>query len=133
MTDTSGRRDLPGGRRWTWMLLLLVAAALVTGALAYNAGLDQGWALATVAATPNTGTPPVPPVPYGYYWHRPWGFGFLGPVLFVFFWIFVVRALLWGGPWRRGWSGPWASDRFDEWHRRAHERMDQPSRSGEQA
>jgi hypothetical protein len=99
------------------------------------------------------GAPAVvpPPHPYGYYGHygyygwHPWGFGFgLGPLFFILVWFVILRALFWrrvfwgGGPWgryaygRRGWGSgrgcydhePYDRSRgFDEWHRRAHERM----------
>jgi len=80
---------------------------------------------------------------YGYGWH-PWGFGFFfGPFLFILFWFVLLRVLFfrafwWGrgpwryrdygygygpGPWDRGWHR--GGRGFDDWHRRAHERMQQ--------
>lgn len=111
-----------GSRRYVWALALLaVLLAGAAAAVAYNVGLSQG--LAQVAA-PAAGTA-LPP--YAYYgWHRPWGFGFfpLFPLLFLVIWVLVFRGLFWRpwGPWYQG-AGPY-SERFDEWHRRAHDRME---------
>jgi hypothetical protein len=46
-------------------------------------------------------------------------------VLFVFFWIFLFRLVFWGAFGRRRWrrDPDYWLDRFDDWHRRAHERM----------
>ena len=53
-------------------------------------------------------------------------------LFFLAFWFFVLRIFFFrGGPWRRGWRG-YYDDRqdvppvFEEWHRRAHERNNQP-------
>jgi hypothetical protein len=112
---------------------LIVGAliALVVGVIAYNLGFSHGLAQQLPAGTAG-------PYPWPY---RPWGFGFgfLLPLLFVFL---LLRVLWWGGPWRRGWHGgyggyyergcypagaPGVPPAFDEWHRRAHERDQQPS------
>jgi hypothetical protein len=117
--------------RWAGFLFALIVAAFV-GFFAYNAGIAHG--VATVAgqqiAQPAPGAPPAAFVPYGYGYYRPWGFGFVfAPFFFFLLFFFVVRALFWGGPWRRygcyprGYYGGPGS--FDEWHRRAHERMTQ--------
>ncbi len=62
-----------------------------------------------------------------FFWFRPWGFGFFGPLFFVVFWMFLFRILFWGGYHRRRWyyNGFYddAPRGFEEWHRRAHERM----------
>jgi drug/metabolite transporter (DMT)-like permease len=102
-------------RYWWGVALLVVALTIITGAVAYNIGLSQG--LAQVAASADAPAPP----PYPYYWHRPWGFPLFFPLLFVF-WIVLFRGFFWRpwGPWYHG--GP-PSERFEEWHRRAHERM----------
>lgn len=116
-------------RRNGWVLAL--AAVLLTAAaaaIAYNIGWSHGLAENAAAA----GAAP----PYG--WHRHWGFGFGFPFLIILFWLVVLRGLFWGGPWWRARHFgdpsylPWA---FDEWHRRAHERMkegpsDDPGRRG---
>jgi hypothetical protein len=108
-------------------LALVIASVLLAGAvgvIAYNAGVSHGLAMAG-----NTGVPPVGPFP-PYYWYRPWGFGFFGPFLFVFFSFFLLRVLFWRGLHGRRWMYAGSHDvppPFDEWHRRAHERMnDQP-------
>jgi hypothetical protein len=96
-----------------------VLATVVVGVFAYQAGLAQGAASAAAAA----GT--LPPYAYAWGWHRPWGFGFGFPLLFIlFFWFVLLRGLFWG-PWhRRRWYyyGD-VPQTFDDWHRRAHERM----------
>jgi hypothetical protein len=108
--------------RWVPVLLAGLFAAFV-GVAAYNLGVSHGLAQnwpASAGAVP----------PWG--WYRPWGFGFgIFPLFFIVFWIFIVRAIFWGGPWRRGYYRPrhWyrhayddGAMMFDEWHRRAHER-----------
>lgn len=97
-----------------------VVLAVAVGIVSYNIGVSHGQAIAAAAA----GAPPtaVPP----YYWYRPWGFGFFGPFLFLLFWFFAFRLLFWGSFRRRGWYSFGPDDtptRFEEWHRRAHERM----------
>jgi hypothetical protein len=110
--------------RWAALVATLVVAAIV-GFFAYNAGVAHG--IAAAGQPVAGGAAGVPPYPYG--WYRPWGFGFgfFGPFLFIMLWLFVLRGIFWGGPWRRFgcygggyYGGPSA---FDEWHRRAHERM----------
>jgi hypothetical protein len=108
--------------RWLLVALTILIVAVSTG-IAYNVGLSQGLAQAGAPA----GAPPA----YAYGWHRPWGLGPLFPLLFIFFWVFVIKSLWWRpwghwGPWRYGsYYGPPppVHDRFDEWHRQAHERM----------
>ena len=113
----------PRASRSYWAFGLLALALTITAAVvAYNAGLSQG--LAEVATGPGNATPP--PYPYG--WHRPFVVWPLFPLLFIFFWAFVARAFWWGWGWgpRRYWShgyGPDDRERFDEWHRRAHDQM----------
>lgn len=105
-------------RRWFAVALVAVAVAIAAG-VAYNLGLSQG--LAQVAGS--AGSPP----PYAYGWHRPWGFGFLFPLLFFAFWITLFRGFWWNRWSYRSYYGPPpVSDRFDEWHRQAHERMSRP-------
>ena len=119
------------GFRWG----AVVAAALlavVVGVTSYNAGVSHGLAVAPAAAALAQGQTPAPTVPmlpyyYGYGWYRPWG-GFFPFGLFglLFFFLLFRFALGWGWGWRRRWyygghqGVPLA---FDEWHRRAHERM----------
>jgi hypothetical protein len=107
--------------RYGWALGLLTLVLVVSAAaIAYDAGLSNG--LAQSAVTAGNFTAP----PYAYGWHRPWG-GFFPffPLLFVFFWIFLLRAFWWGGGARGRWRGypPYDRESFDEWHRRAHDQM----------
>jgi hypothetical protein len=103
-------------------LLAVALVVAVAGAVGYQIGVSHGLALGgQLAAFPPNAVPPIG-------WYRPWGFGvgFLFPFLFLAFWFVILRALFWGGPWRRGWHHAGAcgvSSSFDEWHRRAHERM----------
>jgi hypothetical protein len=107
-----------------------VLIAVTAGVVAYNVGVSHGLAIGASVA----GAPAGTTVPYG--WYRPWGFGFFGPFIFVLFWFMLLRVLFWGGFYRRRWHrGPYdAPPRFEEWHRRAHERMNgqspAPTREG---
>jgi hypothetical protein len=79
----------------------------------------------------NSGVGPVP-----MHWGM-WGFAPLAAlvgVFWLFFWLLLIRGLFWGPPgWRRwGRRGGYYAGRledlpadFDDWHRRAHERMNQ--------
>lgn len=107
-------------------LVVIGAAAITTGA--YNWGLAQGIAESgrTIAALPAG-------APFVYVWPRPWGFGFfpIFPLLFFVLFFFVIRGLLWRGPWRGGWGYRYGGvpPAFDEWHRRAHDAERQAPRS----
>jgi len=137
MNDSFDDRRPSGGSRWAiaFAVLLLVLGA---GALAYNLGVHQGLAESGKLASPQMIAPPtgsvaVPyAVPY-YGWHRHWGFGFGGVLLFFIFWSIVARMLFWRGGWygryRGGYCGPDAY--FDDWHRRAHQRDDSNQRAHE--
>jgi hypothetical protein len=118
MEDTS-MNPLPA--RLVWALGLLALVLIITAAaVSYNAGVSHG--LAQVAMAPGNTTPP--PYPYG--WHRSWGFSPVFPLLFIFFCVFMVRGLWWGWGPRHYWHGGYGSydrERFDEWHRRAHDQM----------
>ena len=107
------------GNRWNGWLVAAVAAVAVAIAagVAYNVGLSQGLA--------QVGAPAGSLPPYAYGWHRPWGFGFLFPLLFIFFWVMVIRGFWWRpwGHWSYYGPPPHLRDRFDELHRQAHERM----------
>jgi hypothetical protein len=121
--------------RYGWAFVL---AALLFGAavaiVAYNIGVSDGTVVggaAPVAA--------VHRVQWG--WH---GGGVVWLLMFALFWMFLFR----GGCGRRhSWYGPYGpywgprrpgpdDDGFDEWHRRAHDRMkenpaaDDPGRRG---
>ncbi len=109
--------------RWAAFLFTLVLVAIV-GAFAYNAGVAHGIASAAQQAAPGAAALP----PYALY--RPWGFGFgffFAPFFFFVLFALAMRGLFWGARWRRYgcagggyYGGPTA---FDDWHRRAHERM----------
>ncbi len=117
-------------RRWA-VVLMVVLVSVVVGLVGYNVGPSQGLAQTGVATDGHF---------YG--WHRPWAFGFVFPFLFLALWFGLFRGLWWrwGGPGPRrhryyaGWDAPHPA--FDEWHRRAHERMkesppaDDPGRRG---
>jgi len=107
---------------YRWLIgLALVAALAGVGFYAYNLGLAHG--------APGTAVPVV-------VWPRPWGFGFFPffPLLFILFWVFVLRGLFWRGRWGgpcwgyrgyRGYRG--IPPEFDEWHRRAHGEQGTPT------
>lgn len=108
------------GARLVAILLLIVGAAAIA-AVAYQIGVSA----ATAGATTGPATAHA-----GWWWHGAIGFPwfFFGPVAFLLFIvvvIWVLRAAAWGGR-GGGWHGERWSDgpgRFDEWHRRAHDRM----------
>jgi hypothetical protein len=56
-----------------------------------------------------------------------WGFGPYIGLFWLFIWLMLIRGLFWGRPWRRGRYYYGRLDDlpadFDDWHRRAHERM----------
>jgi hypothetical protein len=124
-----------GMRRWA-VVALAIVAAVVIGGVAYQAGVSQGLALqpppAVAAPAAPDGAQAAPAPYYRYRYYEPWrfGFGFMGPVISILLFVFVIRAISWGlfgWGWRRRW---WYHDypdygpsRFDDWHRRAHERM----------
>ena len=119
------------GRRWA-IVALSIVAAIAIGATAYQAGVSHGIAMqAPVASAPNAqgGAQAVPPPPYPYYPYRYYGprFGFFGPLLTIFLFVFLFRMLFWGfwGWRRRYWhyDPQFGPSRLDDWHRRAHERM----------
>ncbi len=109
------------GRRFRLAVVVLtVLVAVGVGVLSYNAGLAHG--LAVNASQP--GAPAGAFVRDG--WYHPWGFGLFAPFLFIFLWFTLLRSFCWGGfygrRWRRYGPGDDAAE-FEEWHRRAHDRM----------
>jgi hypothetical protein len=104
--------------RWIAIVGSLLIA-IVVGFWAYNAGVAHGVEQSGKIAVPPSGPYPYPYPHYG--WHGPGGFGFFFVPLFFFaFWFLVIRGLFWR---RRGWYGGCGPrDRFDKWHRQAHER-----------
>ena len=112
-------------RRFRWAVLVAaVLGGVAIGVVSYNAGVSHGLAMGATAGAASVS--PVPGAPFGPYgWYRPWGFGF-GPFVFLLFWFLVFRLFFWGGFHRRRWyyRGPYNTPpSFEEWHRRAHERM----------
>ncbi len=124
-----------GMRRWAVVVLGVVAAAVLV-TIVYQAGVSHGIALqppvAVAPAAPGAAQAGPPP-PYPYYPYRYYGprrGGFFGPLLGIFLFLFVLRTVFWGmcgWGWRRRWryydypgGGP---SQFDDWHRRAHDRM----------
>jgi hypothetical protein len=118
-------------------LVVLVGVALALLAGTYEVGVAAGAASA--------GTAGAATAAWGGWAHGPGAFPwfFLWPVFFVLFILFIVwlvRAAVWGGgrrggPWRYGpWDDPregQTEERFEEWHRRAHQGSAQNSeRSG---
>jgi hypothetical protein len=113
---------------WSMAVVALILAAAV-GIASYDAGLSQGLARAGAVAAQAA---PAPPFGYYYYggWHHhgPFPFFFLGPLFGVLFVMFVLR-MLFGGLHRGAGLPRWHGRGYDwdEWHRRAHERMKNPS------
>jgi len=108
------------GYRWTGLVMVL--ATIVVGFLAYNAGVSHGLAVTATGA----GVPAV-----AAYWPR-WGFGFFPFGILI--WLLAFRLLFWGGCGRRwyyrhGPYGPYGPGSFDDWHRQAHERMNNPPKA----
>jgi hypothetical protein len=103
-------------------LLLVLAGAAAIGVGAYHAGVQHGFVEASRSvALPPDGTTHI------YLWPGPGPGGYfpLVPLVVGFFLVlFVVRRLSWRG---RGGCGPRRFDgvppAFEEWHRRAHDRM----------
>jgi len=134
MNDSFNDPSPRGGSRFWAIAFAMLLLMLGAGAIAYNAGVTHGLAESgklggQILATPPAGTVAVPyAVPY-YGWHRPWGFGFLAIPLFFIFWCVVARMIFWrGGYPGRSCGGAWGPEgRFEDWHRRAHERMDGPA------
>ena len=139
--------------RRPWMAAivgLMVLVALAVGFTSYQAGVSRGLALQpppAVAAAPNGAAPQAAPAPYfypRYRMYRGWGgFGFFGGLFSILIWIFIIRlifrALFGWGCWgwrRRYWGGGYGygphPDDFDDWHRRAHDRMREPGASAPQ-
>jgi hypothetical protein len=120
-------------RLFAALALIAVLAFIVVGV--FNAGVTAGLAQ-TGSAAVASGAPVVYyPGPYvGHPWGYGGGFGFFGiffGILGIFLIFGLIRAAFGYGRWGRGgrdWSshhGPGGyggpSQRFDEWHRQAHE------------
>ena len=111
-----------------FILVLIIGGAIAWGA--YDAGVMQGAAQGVTQFVAPAGAPGT--VPVVAYYGRPYGwgygfnpFGFLFPLLGLFLFFGVMRAIIGGG---RGWGHRgWYSDgdhavpsRFEDWHKRAH-------------
>src|SRR4030081_1028255 len=105
------------------ILIVVLGGAIAVGA--YDAGIAQGAAQVVLPAT--SGAAPA----VAYYGHPyGWGFGFfpfgfLFPILGLFLFFALMRALIGGGRGygHRGWYGDTehgVPGRFEEWHKRAH-------------
>ncbi len=115
--------------RWVFgvlLVVLLIVGVVGLGVYAYNVGIAQGLAQSGKLPTPETGVAPSPY--YGPFFFRPWGFGFgflrcLIPLFFFFLFFALLRGFFWGGRWgfRHGWTENGVPQRFEEWHRKAHE------------
>jgi hypothetical protein len=119
------------GYRLRWVIVLAgLLLAVVVGVVSFNAGVSHGIALSAPALGAAPGT--VPP----FYWYRPWGVGFgFFPFAFVLFWFLLFRFAFWSGYHRRRWHyrGPYdVQPSCDDWHRRAHERMNGAPRAHDQ-
>ena len=108
-----------GSSRFGWGYALAAALfGIAIAMLAYNAGIADGAASAAADSAVRG---------FRWGWHGP---GFLWPLFWVAFLVFIFRGACWrrhywyGGPYRPYGPGPPADDdEFDRWHRRAHERM----------
>lgn len=108
--------------------ILAVIAALVIGAIAYQAGVSQGLVSSGQVGTVVDGRYAYHPGGFG------WGFfplfGLLFPLLFIFLIFGLVRAAFGGPRWGNG--GPWMDRRTmaEEWHRQMHRSSGEPRDSG---
>ena len=120
------------------LTLALIAGAAGIGITAYNAGMVQGRVETGQVAAPAQAVGGYPY--YGPFFH-PFGFGFgffgfLIPLFFLFIAFGVLRAIFWRGRWggymRHGQQGQWDNGvppRFEEWHRRMHDKSNEPHAS----
>jgi len=120
------------------LALILIAGMVGAGIYVYNVGVAQGLADSGKLTAPTTGVVPYPYFGGPFFYHRPFGLGFLGcvfPLLFLLLVFILLRTILWRGPmgWRHGMHrGPWEKGvppMFEEWHRKMHE--PQPSDSSQ--
>ena len=120
------------GRMILGVLLTLVVIAGVVGAgvYVYNVGVAQGLAVSGKLPAPETGAAPYPYLGGPFFYHRPFGFGFLGclfPFLGLLLVVGLVRMIVGRGRW--GWRhglhhGPCEGGvppMVAEWHRKMHE------------
>ena len=111
------------------LALILIAGLVGAGVYVYNVGVAQGLAESGKLAAPPMGAAPYPYIGGPFFYHRPFGFGFLGclfPLLFLLLVFGLLRGIRhgrWGGghgmrhgPWEKG-----VPPMFEEWHRKMHE------------
>jgi hypothetical protein len=109
-----------GRGRYGWgFALAALLFGLAIAMFAYNLGVSDG------VATGGAAGEVARRVQWG--WH---GAGVLWPLFWIAFFVFIWRGACWrrhywyGGPYRPySYGPPPADDEFDQWHRRAHERM----------
>jgi len=120
-------------RRGFGLIGLVVTAILlvIVGVIAYNVGWSDG-----VNTHLPAGTAAAPPYYYGYGPHA-WGFGGIGAIFGLFWFLLIVFGLfwlfriaffgrrMWGGGWGYGHGHghgmpPGIDERMQEWHKRAH-------------
>jgi len=111
--------------RWSAIVGALLLAVAV-GFWAYQAGVAHGIEQSGKIVVPPAAGPY--PYPYPYYGWHPWGFGFFfGPLILLFVFFSILRAVFWRAAWRRGAYGAYGAcgpgGRMEEWHRQMHERM----------
>ena len=116
--------------RFMARLLAVVLAAVgvvAVGAVAYQLGLSDGAASATGGAQVVRYVGPWGAPSFG----AAWGiFGLIFPLFFLFLFIGLIRAALWGGSRRDRWGygpRPWGygpRPDIEEWHRHLHEAAD---------
>jgi hypothetical protein len=125
--------------RFGWLLVgvVMLALAASVGMYTYNIGVAHGVAESARLAAERGGSAPAVAL-----WPRPWGFGFgfgffpFFPLLFIVFWLFIIRGLFWRGGWGPstslgagrgcGYGYGGVPPAFDEWHRRAHAQQGPP-------
>ena len=111
------------------LAIVLIVGAVALGYSAYSMGVSQG--LAESGKLPTTGVAPVPYPFYGAFFYRPFGFGFgilgcLFPLFFFLLLFSLIRLVIWGPRW--GWRHHRHWDRgerdvppmVEEWHRKMH-------------
>lgn len=108
------------------LVLVLIAGGYGLASQSYRAGYAEGLTQGGSPSAPSEPGPGVRPYPmYGYRYHGPgpfFGFGLLWMVLIIFLLVALFRGLFWRHGWHYGLEGGGVPSRFEEWHRRAHER-----------
>jgi hypothetical protein len=127
--------------------LVLLAAIVGIGLLAYNAGVTHGAAVNAVAPASQNGSPVYPYYPVPFWGFFPFfGFGFFGffaLILLFFVALGAIRRILWGPRsgwhrWHRMYGAENGTDEgippmMAEMHRRIHAADEDANRAGESA